>query len=1243
MAAAVCNYGSTKDTPIAPTTMADTTSISVKSTGDATPDTVPLSSDSERPAEAGKKSSRSRKSSKSSSSTSATSASASASATSATNINSSNGGTLKKQSSNRRLNGQGSSSSGKERRESSRLTKTPNPKKSSLSKSTSRRHSHAITQLGINPLATNDEDKDNNAVANGNALQQVEQQASTTSFSEEGSLRFSTLQNSPSTAITSSCTSFSTTTNQQSAATILVLPRPADSYTTTTTSESHSTGMSSTSAMHSSQHKHILVADPDAMLAQILQAVGQSTQEDPNGKHPLLSDQLAAAMHKLVQTATENGTIVVPPAATGTNNNTSPSSQNSSNSNTNTNNRLDQLQRQMEEMNKHQQALLEFQKQTLQERQKMEQTLQQQSQLIQQQADMLQQQQAQIQQLTHKIEQPEPQRRNHPSSPTKEQQQTAKEPALQYTPSPTKDETMETSQMLDRLAAFEELEASFKDLAMLGLPVREIKVIEDTPNAKPMAITTRVKDDEDDSSEPGHHEPGIVSKKDGLVDVWTCPSCNFEHEVTALQFCGVCGTSKPEENKFEVSFAVDSPFIKPDDNDEGSKFEVSFAADSPFGKPADKAADDNHKFETSFQANSPNQSPRKNNDKPRRSVSPPRAQEPLIQLQLHKELLKTDKEEIPKDMPPKSPMRRSNKFARSKSATDANLATTPKRTRPRIPPRSKTQMEDQLAKRMIVGGSYHGGSGGTATTPKKTGGRGRANMENRMAQQVLTAASYHGQERQKEEEEEIVIKCLDGNGGTELLDMDILNQQLSQLSTFDSAPAASAGAAPTASAPKTPKINKRRQVIRRSKSALDDPGASLPAAPPVSTGGFAGTTHRPSVRKAIPRRGRANSTDQLRLHQLQFQGGGEDAAASADDEPTNPAPAHDNNVASAQPTNSSDRRGILGVAVSAFHKSPKKAITAFKLAGGAMPKALVGGGKDKGRGFLLDSDDESNSQDDDDDHRKTNRSSSFRQLSDEPDPPKIDAVTMTPGRKSIRSSVASKSGWNKWFKAAPLADEVTKDTQENECEFDIDDSVHDIDDEEEVNMESIDESESDLVRRPRLRRNKSNEMTSDRSSGHSNRRASTRASVREEFRGSERGSNQGMRDARTRPRRAKSMDNTDDHSDAIQNFHSGDFGDTQATTESAKAGKPREMNRRRRASAVQRRKVGSDGPENAEDLKSRTEQLKQRVQGLRKGSGELQRTPKAEAADDISESTDGCTIYLENSIGNMSEITSPAM
>ena len=74
-----------------------------------------------------------------------------------------------------------------------------------------------------------------------------------------------------------------------------------------------------------------------------------------------------------------------------------------------------------------------------------------------------------------------------------------------------------------------------------------------------------------------------------------------------------------------------------------------------------------------------------------------------------------------------------------------------------------------------------------------------------------------------------------------------------------------------------------------------------------------------------------------------------------------------------------------------------------------------------------------------------------------------------------------------------------------------------------------------------------------------------------------------------------------------------------------------------------------DKQDHQEDIRNKAEQLKQRVQGLRKGTVEPasvkpKRIVRAEpaqeqCADDVSESTDGCTIFLEKSVGDMSEIT----
>ena len=69
--------------------------------------------------------------------------------------------------------------------------------------------------------------------------------------------------------------------------------------------------------------------------------------------------------------------------------------------------------------------------------------------------------------------------------------------------------------------------------------------------------------------------------------------------------------------------------------------------------------------------------------------------------------------------------------------------------------------------------------------------------------------------------------------------------------------------------------------------------------------------------------------------------------------------------------------------------------------------------------------------------------------------------------------------------------------------------------------------------------------------------------------------------------------------------------------------------------------------DNLEQAQAKAQQLKQRFEGLRKGTTTPARPPGSKPQpeakifphDSVSESTEGCSIYLEKSVGDMSEIT----
>jgi hypothetical protein len=972
----------------------------------------------------------------------------------------------------------------------------------------------------------------------------------------------------------------------------------------------HGSNHSSISTSTSRHDNNILIADPNVMITQLLQAMQQDTHSEEDKEK--MANQLHHAMNKLLQMATgvsNNNNIITSSYGNATDSNQGNTTETRMEQ---TEARVDQLQKQIQEMNMRQQLLLDFQNEYLEAKIKYEQQLEQHAQRSQQQSEMIQQQQQQILQLIQKMDQQQLLLLLlQPTDLKKEQQEKSAD-------------KQEDAEMLGRLAALEVLEASLRDMdwykvqsqSQLQLPTQRVAASFVQHNNYGSIDT----EDVDENATDGHlsqpeisqiksstgeaskaSAPGAQSSVE-LVEMWICSSCGFEHEAAGLHFyfCGVCGASSPEKRK-----------VTADCYNSGSHL----------------------------------QEPEFTSMETKRFGSPPMVIEPLSELQRHTEL----QENSPIETPPRSPMRQRN-YKSSKSTTDVNILTTPKRNRPHKPPTANFQMERQQD-RQDLNATYHG---------QTSHGRNAAASNGRVRVDHVDLEGSLG------------IKCLDNDNrrSPAVYDIDMINQQLT---TFDSAPVAPVGSARTDTAPKTPKINKR-QNLRRSMSVQGIPeNPTLSSAPtPLASSGFG--LHKPAlVVKAIPRRTKSNSTEQLRMHQLQQDGGAKG------------------------PPSPTQKRTMLGAAVSALHKSPKKALSALKILGG----------KDFGKGkinsFILD-DDGGDTEDEKerysrgdrlhDTHPKSESARPARRASSEnragaslvltssngwTDPTSEPA---TPGRQTslenrTRATLVLKAsnGWNKWFTSGSNQQPSVLPAKEEQEDLDIDDSVCDTEDEDLLDRPEESEEEYAKTRRRRRCRQRQNHrlvkpteqsISFARRVRFNDEREHKKRLRRSKSWGTEElgqplptkessGSNNEKRKQRLRRSISLGAQELRKPSPA-QKLRSNDINGIVLEEDGGKARHQQPSNSFAQPSAqLNRGEAQSDVYELwekkdcVESVHIKSELLKQRVQGLRKGTIEAaasaaqphtSKNAKAIAAsEDLSESTDGCTIYLGNSIGDMSGVT----
>ena len=1097
--------------------------------------------------------------------------------------------------------------------EAERVERTAEIPKGSLSKDYKRRPNP--TQLGnINPLMSKDDSGRSETVDNDNEKKGSTHTNTTMDISTADSLALSSLQNSThgQRATSSASNRLRNSAGDGKHHTGDSVDPIISACSSTDISSSSLMGASSSNAHgrtivilphHSdtgrSNNTKILVANPDTILNQLLEAL-PDTEDGSN-----MARLLQQAMYQVLSTATQQGTPAV--LQNGDADTATSTAVNGKTQELET--KMTQLQDQLQTTQQQQEKFLLFQQEFLQQKQTQDQLWNQQQQqlalkekelalkekeleLRERELELEQQRQKQLQQQQQKQQQRAFMEEKSPTSVIPEKN--GKPQQQEEDKSLTTLGSADTKEMLDRMAAFEEMEATEEKT--------KINDYVSSANAKPSRssiltngdtiVTEYVDDDEYDDSiksteddddgfaNDGDDEldnetpdveaavrPAVVPppppqvlppQPKGLVEIWVCPNCNFEHEKTTLQFCGVCGTNKPAVR--DTAIGNNNNNLPPAEEDRGYT--------SPVDTPA------------SPQAGSPPAA---------KAVANPPAKDPMERWN---EMERERKKETGKDMVPMTPGRRKKRVAGAKSASTEDAVqrglATPKRTRPKVQrartPTSSSRKKDPLKK--SLNSTYHGHTSSMDEPP-------------------------------------LVVKCVDGDG--EVYDLDMLNQQLS---TFESGPRMTAGTAPTMSAPKTPKVDKR-QLFKRPSPQVDSDEEPI--------GYTSDIIIKPSIRQAIPRRAKSSSTEQLRLAQQQQNGAA----------PVPPSPS------------GGGKKGLFGAAVSGIYKSPKKAMSALKIAG-KMPQSLLGGGgggKNKGGGgFLLDSDDDDEDISDSDDGLGDDignkRVSSGRRMS-------LD----TKSRESAAAAVAGKtSGWKKWFdngdsakkEEVPVVDDITVDIDDTARDMEIDDDIYD-------------SGPSDVEeQRGRRRRNKSgDQLDGGRGSSHGAKRMGRRGSNGVDDLGG-RGSSHGNR-RRTSVERA----NRD-------------------STNSPGPGRPQQKRdwNKRRSNAMQRQqstrgmqndllakgveqlpdeptfKVRKDIQQKWEkedqvtELRNKAEQLKQRFQGLRKGTAqpaaarEKKEAPKGAPAvaggsggavehdPDMSEGTDGCTIYLEKSIGDMSEITS---
>ena len=1082
----------------------------------------------------------------------------------------------------------------------------------SLTKDHSRRsanHPSVPPQLGhINPIGCQHEEDEDSCGPTGTTStstsgQQQQQQQ------EEDSMTFSGWQQHEShrSSSTHTTSAMSLTSGHFLSSTLLVLP---------------SSSMQS-SAHPASSPPVLVVADPEALLSHLLQSVQTGHDQDEQD----VAHQLRQAMSHLVESAEH---VHVPVTGSGT----AAATATATLGNTPTLGNTAQQQQEQLDLLQDMQAQLQMQQKKLHDQHQQFLAFQQQALLDRQ---MQQEQMNQLQTLVSQLQQDlvlaaTVQSSQSPPTTSFQSPPHHSSPPSTPTPPPTHDE--ETERMLNRLQAFE-------NMSMNMTMEMEMEMEQEQPTTNSIITATKTDtgpttmqddpddddDDDDDDDSIGDDDDnddndatiarssqpqpqtatdcnGIIPEDASVVIVWTCSSCHFEHhheQAAGMHFCGVCGTEKRMVTPCHTNTS-----------DMGSGNQEIYERTTA-------ANDDGDEWDlSSTRPSSPQPLP-----------SPPPPQEPLIQLQRHDQLQASERGNNIKDVAPKSPHRR-NKYARSKSTTDVRVAGgrspgTPRRgVRQRVPPRSRTEMP-------------------------------QSSTDNTMNH------TFHGQPSSFP----VLVKSLDGD--EQSFDMDMLNNQLS---TFDNAPVASAGSVPTRSAPKTPKINKKKvSPYRRSKSELDDPSNPTPIAsvsPPFSAAAAASATTttaaKPTIRQAIPRRAKSSSTDQLRLHQQLQQGGG---------------------ALAVPPSPSVAKRGLLGAAVSALHKSPKKAISALKIARDAVPKSLLMGGgggssgnKGKSKGFLLD--DGSDASEDDDDPRTSALESPYT-------PKRRGSLEARASASLVSSSAATntnkQSGWKKWFDTTSTKNSAHETALESAPyhlgDVDIDDTFHDEPEDNYDDVDDTDASEDDAEpekarRRQRGKadgraqsrgRRRPNEDGLRRNSAHGERNRSSRNSV--ERKNELRASSSHRAGSNGRPRRRSQEPRARDE-----------------LATSGHNGKPRDWGRRRRMSLDRQRsglgndealsktisqipldptfKVRKDVQDQwvrqdqieeakvkADQLKQKADQLKQRFQGLQTATAAPASPSMAKSncdqvttPEEISESTEGCSIYLEKSIGDMSEVTS---